>query len=145
MSNYKHQKFNYGFVVKTNQYSGSFEREMCGYITGTYGDCEVGQSYARCFSKEVGNSEGLFDNVVYLADMHGSLRPVSMYGQTGIIIFFNRRPSKKQIKIMQDRAIKFYEVWRKIMKEFYTIDVSPIKIKGFSIIKQVTTYDEEYL
>lgn len=28
----------YKFIVDTNKYSGNFERDMCDYMTGAYGD-----------------------------------------------------------------------------------------------------------
>jgi hypothetical protein len=41
------------FVVDTNLYAGNFEREMCGYVTGTYGECGVGIEEAECFVKSL--------------------------------------------------------------------------------------------
>jgi hypothetical protein len=35
------------FVVDTDTYAGNFEREMCAYITGQVGECEVGEEIAK--------------------------------------------------------------------------------------------------
>ncbi len=31
----------YLFVIDTDTYAGNFEREMCAYVTGQIGECEV--------------------------------------------------------------------------------------------------------
>lgn len=36
---------NYSIVIKTNQYAGNFERELCAHLTGIVGECEVGEEY----------------------------------------------------------------------------------------------------
>lgn len=43
----------YIFIIDTDEYSGNFERDLCGYITGCVGDCEVGQEYADKFFEEM--------------------------------------------------------------------------------------------
>jgi len=42
----------YKFIIDTDQYAGNFEREMCAYLTGTVGECGVGDEFAELFSKE---------------------------------------------------------------------------------------------
>lgn len=37
----------YILVADTNQYAGNFERELCAYITGQYGECSVGADIAK--------------------------------------------------------------------------------------------------
>ncbi|AEO93591.1 gp332 [Bacillus phage G] len=45
----------YGFIIDTNKYSGNFERELCAYVTGHIGECNVGceeaEEYCRIFNK----------------------------------------------------------------------------------------------
>ncbi len=36
----------YLFVIDTDTYAGSFEREICAYVTGQIGECEVGKEEA---------------------------------------------------------------------------------------------------
>lgn len=53
------------FVIDTTDYAGNFERELCGYITGHVGDCEVGADEAEIFYKEVPTvDDELFENVI---------------------------------------------------------------------------------
>jgi len=59
-----------GFVIDTNMYSGNFERELCAYITGVVGDCEVGTNKIE-FNE--------IDGVMQVADDHGCERPVAAY------------------------------------------------------------------
>ena len=66
----------YLVVVDTDQYAGSFEREMVAFMTGHVGECGVGQKHADLAQKE---SEALgfdprmetyfgFPEVVYFSD-----------------------------------------------------------------------------
>lgn len=75
----------YFIIVDTEDYAGSFERELCAYMTGTIGDCGVGKSYQELFLDE--ESEEAFDwfeeNVIYLPDDHGCRRPVKLSATPG--------------------------------------------------------------
>jgi hypothetical protein len=42
----------YILLVHTNSYAGNFEREMCGFMTGIVGECEVGDGEAEKFREE---------------------------------------------------------------------------------------------
>lgn len=37
----------YQLLVKTNCYAGNFERELCAFMTGQVGDCEVGDEFVE--------------------------------------------------------------------------------------------------
>lgn len=37
----------YAFIIDTDSYAGNFERELCAYITGQVGECEVGDDYVE--------------------------------------------------------------------------------------------------
>jgi hypothetical protein len=63
----------WGFVIDTDQYAGSFERELCAHITGHVGECGVGEDFV-----EDGVAE-LFNNVVEVPDEHGCRRPCAIY------------------------------------------------------------------
>jgi len=72
------------FVIDTEQYSGNFEREMCAYATGQYGECGVGDDMAKLFDEEVDLPENLFDLiVVQVPDEHGACRPCKIYPTPG--------------------------------------------------------------
>lgn len=62
----------YKFIIDTDSYAGNFERDMCAFLTGRVGECEVGHEFAERFSSEVGRE---FHNVVDQADEHGVFRP----------------------------------------------------------------------
>jgi hypothetical protein len=68
----------YKIIIDTEQYSGNFEREMCAYVTGIFGECEVGQDLAKFYSPEIKSSEWLESEVKKKPDEHGCHRPVSI-------------------------------------------------------------------
>jgi len=74
----------FAFVVDTDEYSGSFERQMCAYITGETGECGVGGEHAEMFKKEVQGCS--FLNINQEADINGTRRPCTIYATPG---FFN--------------------------------------------------------
>ena len=64
------------FVIDTEEYAGNFERELCAYITGKVGDCDVGEEEAVIFGNEVGEA---LDNIENETDEYGCSRPVTIY------------------------------------------------------------------
>ncbi len=71
----------YLFVIDTTDYAGNFERELCAFITGRIGDCEVGREMSELFTEETGQEP--FENVIGEADDHGCYRPVTIYPTPG--------------------------------------------------------------
>lgn len=79
------------FCIDTNKYSGNFERETCAYVTGVYGDCEVGMELAKIAREELRKTPfwdpeeddltKLPAIVCQIADEHGCYRPASI-GET---------------------------------------------------------------
>ena len=49
------QPDHYLFVIDTDIYAGNFERQMCAYITGQIGECEVGKENAELARQEIPN------------------------------------------------------------------------------------------
>ncbi len=71
----------YLFVIDTADYAGNFERDLCAYITGCLGKCEVGREEAELFKEETGQEP--FENVMSEPDDHGCRRPVTIYPTPG--------------------------------------------------------------
>jgi hypothetical protein len=122
----------YAFIINTDKYAGNFEREMCAYLTGTTGDCEVGQSRV---DQEITDKFEM--DIQQVADDHGCYRPTSLWtGSTGhcnaVAIFFENKPTEEQISIMKERAMEFGET-------------DDLVISGFSLSKFTTkeTVEEE--
>lgn len=65
-------------IIDTEQYAGNFEREMCAYVTGQYGDCGVGRNIADSISDEIRHLAWWTDHIVQRADEHGTERPASI-------------------------------------------------------------------
>ena len=120
------------FVIDTDSYTGNFERELCAYVTGQIGECEVGKEQAQIAQREipdvVAQLEDLIDQV---PDEHGCHRPVSIfpnprYGNDGqgnyslltpenqdrfhwpayysVAIYFHSIPDSGLLNIMKERA-----------------------------------------
>lgn len=45
------------FAIDANEYSGNFEREMCAYVTGQIGECEVGRTLAAETRRQLSRPE----------------------------------------------------------------------------------------
>lgn len=85
------------FIIDTDSYAGNFERDMCAYVTGIIGDCEVGSEFAEMYNKEV-NTDGLesvfTDYLERRADDHGCCRPTSLW------------PTKGWLSVGHDKAVR---------------------------------------
>lgn len=69
---------NFRIIIDTENYAGSFEREMCAYITGQIGECGVGAGIVDVFSSEIKNLNWFNQHVVQKPDEYGCYRPVSI-------------------------------------------------------------------
>ena len=130
------------FVIDTNQYAGNFEREMCAYMTGIIGDCEVGREYADMFNKDI-NSNPFQDLVSQQPDEGACYRPCAIWKSlnpleyNSVAIFFEGVPTSEQIALLKERAKEF----TLIQKTF----TAPITIHGFRLITEITTVDETFV
>jgi hypothetical protein len=85
---------NYSIVIKTNQYAGNFERELCAHLTGIVGECEVGHEYV---DEEITT---IFEQ---------SIATPGNEGATGndVVIYFDSEPTKEQVQIIKERLLTF--------------------------------------
>lgn len=96
-----------GVQIKTNKYTGNFEREMTAYCTGKIGDCGVGKresdQYFTVYEKPI-------QRVSEVPDEHGVFRPVVIDSDANnLIIVFNddyEIPSE-DIETIKSRAIEY--------------------------------------
>jgi len=146
------------FVIDTDAYAGNFERDLCAYITGVIGECEVGDEFAALYRKETGDGDGVWDgqfvDYVEQREEYGCARPCSCWPSpkqkgaehnNSVAIFFNKKPTSKLIALMKERAGKFAEAKRKIAEEE---DLSwdknfKLTIHGFRLVQEKTTTEEE--
>lgn len=82
---YSHNVPSFVFIIDTEQYAGNFDRQMCAYLTGIYGECGVGKGLAEEFLAQEGmETLRLFEEHVDNApDNHGTLRPTSIWPTPG--------------------------------------------------------------
>ena len=126
-------------LIHTDKYAGNFEREMCGYVTGMYGECGVGEEEALVFQEDMsdkGLDPDMFDDIIAQeVDDNGCHRPASIWNgkdETGyktVAIFFDEMPDADQTIIIRDRAHEYGAQ-------------NKIKIKKLSIVKRKVTVVE---
>jgi hypothetical protein len=73
-------------VIDTDQYAGNFERQMCAYLTGQFGDCGAGREIALSAQGEIEHLEWWKRHVAQVPNEHGIKRPVAIHPTPG---YFN--------------------------------------------------------
>lgn len=122
-------KKDYRLIVKTNCYTGNFEREMCAFMTGCIGfEDETGEEFVDESIKE------LFEGVIEShPDDHGTYRPVSVCDDdtNNFEIYFNQKLNSEELEILTKRA----EEWEKerpyeyLDKDFKFLGLEQIEIE----------------
>jgi hypothetical protein len=119
-------KNNWIFIIDTDSYAGNFERDMCAYVTGIVGECEVGDEFAALYDKEV-NTDGLesvfLDYLEQRADEHGCHRPTSLWPTKGWLSVGNDGAVREEDwnqeeadKAWQEGQAEIYRGYRKQME-----------------------------
>ena len=110
----KEIKENYLIIIKTDKYTGNFERELCAYSTGIVGDCDVGEEEAEMFNEKYPNKEypevsKFEDLVTQRPDEHGCYRPVSIseLDSNAIDIYFEGKPNQEELDLIFLRAEEY--------------------------------------
>jgi hypothetical protein len=70
-------------VIDTANYAGNFERELCAYVTGQYGECGVGDDLAQQVASEIRHIGWWNDHIAHEADDRGCHRPASIWTTPG--------------------------------------------------------------
>lgn len=72
-------------VIDTEQYSGNFEREMCAYVTGQFGDCGVGSELVDAYSSSIKHLSWWDEHTCAEDDDkgYGCYRPASIWTTPG--------------------------------------------------------------
>lgn len=128
---------NFIFVIDTDQYAGNFEREICAFCTGRYGECEVGKKIADEFRSMFPKEWDSFEIVnCYVMDDHGTGRPAAIIATppdlekcNSVAIFFDEKPTHEQINFICQRATDYCAK-------------KNIKILKFRLIQEVKTEKE---
>lgn len=123
----------FAFVIDTDSYAGNFERELCAFVTGQVGDCEVGTPNPSY------NYDEFEGTMMWIPDDNGCRRPVSLtWGPdkkpNSVALYFEIEPNVPMIEIMKHRSTEFCEnntikilEFRLIQRETITTD-TPISI-----------------
>lgn len=121
----------YSIVVETDSYAGNFEREMCAFMTGHIGECEVGLEEQKLYLLKYDPIEEITD----VADEHGCYRPVEIvctpncpkYEAFQIFLDNNEIPSEHSLNIMKSQAFEYAKKHN-------------LEIKNFLIKESITTH-----
>lgn len=111
-------------MIHTDSYAGNFEREMCAYVTGTYGECGVGSEIASSFLDSDELPELMVANKL---DEHGTARPCGIdtnpndveRGCQSVVIYLYEPPSIEALHTVKRRAEEFCRLICDKSWEFY--------------------------
>ena len=132
----------YSLIIDTDAYTGNFEREMCAYMTGRVGACEVGDREAEIFEKECSKYgiKGMEDKYFFgeyletVLDDDGCHRPVNIFNSETAenghfeslqIHLYDGKLPQELLNIVLERAEEFAKI-------------KGIKIVGRKYLKEVT-------
>lgn len=141
----------YGLILKTNLYTGNFERQLTAYCTGRVGECEVGKEIVPMFAADmkIGDddweteADPFWDAISYIPDEHGCVRPVSLWykDSKSLVIFFEEKPTKEQIDIIKERSAKYATDERILLRNRW--DAQPdLKIEDVRVVHIKTTIED---
>lgn len=156
----------YVIIIDTDQYSGNFEREMCAYLTGQYGECGVGDDISESERDNIKNIDWWDENIIERYDEHGCSRPVEIYptpgltnngmGQNSVVtesnpykypayqsvgIFVQELPSQEIIEELKERVLNFSN-FNKNRRSYNKDDIA---ITGIRILTENLTTIENTL
>lgn len=124
----------YQVLVKTNSYAGNFERELCAFMTGHIGECEVGSELVNPDVK------AKFENFIRtMPDDHACYRPVALDDDdaNNMIIFLEGPLTAEQMNLLERRAHLF-----ETTRPYQYLDVN-FKFLGLELIKVTTGVTRE--
>ena len=136
MSDFEKTDIPFIFVIRTNSYTGNFEREITGYSTGvddgTHGDEEAAVFYNEV-DREIG--ESLASKVYFASGDSSYERCCSIWSYQGfeyndVAIFFHEIPTAEELNLISSRAKKYGAEHN-------------IEIVGFAIISRTVKVEDD--
>lgn len=129
----------YAFIIDTNEYAGSFQRELTAYCTGKYGDCNVGENMADLFKDDGIECDFFDDHIMVAPDEHGCNRPTEIWLEptnqqfNSVAIFMDMPPDQTAVEIITTRAKEFFKDERVHKLDRYLGE--KVEILGFRLVK----------
>lgn len=107
------------------------------------GECEVGKEIAEEFSVDLPKWWNPYSLIGMHPDSSGCSRPVTIYKSahtedlSSVAIYLSRKPKKRELKLMMDRALRGVEI-RKVIDIMwkYGDKWTKPKIHGFRLVEQ---------
>jgi hypothetical protein len=134
----------YIFVIDTDAYAGSFERELTAYVTGEVGECGVGRELADLFRFECPDQHWFEANTCHRPDDTGCLRPTYIYPSltsseektvyNSVAIFLDARPEPEIVEFMISRVRKLVEGLNDKSIQFPAS--SPFNVSGYRLLQE---------
>jgi len=119
----------YAFIILTDSYSNNFEKDMCAFITGTIGECGVGEECQKEFNKWLETStykQNPFENNIFqVSDEHGCRRPVAIASNPS---YFNIGMGQHFKTDDPNSDSKALEAYRKYMESYEMSQIESLKL-----------------
>ena len=117
-------------VIDTDKYVGNFERQLCAYVTGILGECEVGEEEAAQALEDFGGVSPFENLMAQEMDESGCFHPVTIWPTPGlwrdgmgnivpethsprhpaynsVALLFDTMPKPALMQTIRDRAARF--------------------------------------
>lgn len=106
--------------INTERYAGNFERELCAYVTGQYGECGVGDLIAQGAQKSIKNLVWFEHHLQWEPDEFDCRRPVIIQPTEG---WFNNGMGKcyktegADFERAKDEAVETYREYHRSVQD----------------------------
>ena len=122
-------KIKFILTIKTNNYVGTFERELVSYCFG-WDSGLIDETFREAFKKEEGDIDL---HLLNFYNEHGDTCCAISGNSNDLLVYFSQNP-QKYFDLIKRRLLAFPRVYSK----FYEYD-RKIKIKWISLSEEVTT------
>lgn len=133
----KKEEIKYRVVVSTNTFTTIFENQICAFVTGQVGECNVGADRRYNASADV---RSLFEKSMERRMCSDDYwRPVSACADdiNSFELYFKERPTKEMIDIIRDGCNEYADEQKEKNPLMPRISIDAIKV-----IKERTLYEE---
>jgi hypothetical protein len=70
-------------LIHTKDLAALFDKELCAYVTGEVGECELAVDIADQYKKEIKHNQWWTENIIYTKDSDGYMQPMYLSSTPG--------------------------------------------------------------